>query len=178
MKNPTKKRSAIIEKSVFIGYILLLTYILFFSSCTTSKKITSEKQIKDSIVYVDKIRIDTIREKITINDGIDNEINFKCDSTALNQSYKSGGVQYRIIKEKGEIRFVIKKDSSVCVDKYQSTLKIKDSLQRVVNKSIQSKEIVRKPFLSDIWKIAFFVLLGFWILGITPLFIFRLIKPL
>ena len=147
---------------------------LILASCNTSKKVIQEKQIKDSIVYVDRVRIDTIREVKTINQGFDTEINFKCDTTALNQSYKSGGVQYKVIKEKGQIKFIIKKDSSLCVDRYQSILKSKDSLRKVINESIKTKKIVRTPFFADFWRIAFFILLFLWIFGITPRFIFKL----
>lgn len=172
------------KKTQFLLEILLIIFIIFIvcfgilTSCTTTKSLSKSDKTKDSIVIVEKIRIDTIREKIIESKGFDSEINFKCDSSALNQSYKSGGVQYKVIKEKGEIKFIIKKDSSFITEKYKSLWQSKDSLQRVVNKSIESSKIVRKPLFSDFWKIAFFVLLGFWVFGITPLFIFRMVKRL
>ena len=158
--------------------LAILYFSLFLVSCIPTKNLSKSDKSKDSILIVEKIRIDTIKETITINKGFDSEINFKCDSGTLDQSYKSGGVQYKVIKEKGGIRFIIKKDSSFITEKYKSLWQSKDSLQRVVNKSIESSKIVRKPLFSDFWKIAFFVLLAFWAFGITPLFIFRMIKKL
>jgi hypothetical protein len=157
-----------------LGGFSIITILLVSGiwSCNSTKKVATTTQIKDSIVFVNKI--DTIREFKTIFKGFDTQLNFKCDSTALNQVYKSGDVQYKIIKEKGEIRFLIKKDTIFLKDTYKS--KSKDSLQRVVNKSIENKTIVRKPFFADFWKIAFFILLILWIFGITPMFIFKLIK--
>lgn len=154
----------------------LIFTCLILASCVTKKEIITQKETKDSVVYVDKIRIDTIRETKTVDSGFDNEIIFRCDSATVNQSYKSGGVKYKFIKEKGEVRFVIKKDSSICVDKYQSILKVKDSLQRVVDISVEDIKTVRQPFFADFWKIAFFVILVFWALGLTPKFLISKVK--
>ena len=159
---------------------------LILASCNTSKKVVEEKQIKDSIVYVDRVRIDTIKiENVkTVTLPTYNTIEIPCDSSSQKQSYTTGGTTYKIIKEKGKVRvvFVQKKDSCMSSHGYKSVLKSKDSLQKVVERYTQTKEVVKQSFWgmlkANLYMILFFIILVLWILGITPMFIFKLIRKM
>lgn len=160
------------------NFLLVFSLILLlFFNCKPKEILTKEKNTKDSIVYVDKIRIDTIKlfEKIEIEKPTENEINLKCDSTSFNQNYKSGKIEYKIIKEKGAVRVVIKTDtiSKIIKDSYYSKLYKKDSISKIKEFHSKEKTIIKKEnnfwqnILLNIWKILFWIFFTLWILGIT-----------
>lgn len=157
--------------------ISLILTCLILASCVSKKEITKSETEKTEI---NKVRIDTIIKDKIIHETefFTNEILIPCDSAKLKQSFKIGKNAYKIIKEKGEVKIVFKRDSSrsICESQYKVLITQNDSLKTKL--STFNKEVIKKPFLSDFWKIAFFIILILWILGITPLFIFRMIKRL
>jgi hypothetical protein len=166
---------------------IIIVSLLFFASCKTSKDISKNEIKKDSLVYVNKVKIDSIfiKEKIEIEKPTINEVSLKCDSTSFNQSFRNGGLNYSIIKDKEKIRFVIKTDTitKFVKDSYVSKMNNKDSLQRVVTKIEKIEISNQKPsfvqtLFSNFWKVAFWTIFVLWILGITPIKILRLLKPI
>lgn len=145
--------------------------LLMIWSCNTQKNLVSEKSQKDSI------RIDTIHDfkEIIKTEPTQNEFSLKCDSSSFNQSFKSGAVQYRIVKEKGGVKVTFKTDTitKIVHDKY------KNSLQRVATKSEILKTSLQKPsfwqaLFSNIWKILFWTIFVLWFFNITPIKILKL----
>jgi hypothetical protein len=166
---------------------LILTIFLALGlwSCVAKKEV-SKTEIKKDSVYItnEKIKIDTIyNEKIkTIFEKINNEITIPCDSAKFSQSIEVGKIKYKIIKEKGSVRVVFRRDSSSFkqTNEYKSIYKQNDSLKRLIStrEKTEKKEVVKKPFFANLWQILFFIVLFLWIFGITPRFIFKLITNL
>jgi hypothetical protein len=169
---------------------IILVSLLLFTSCKTSKNISKNEIKKDSLVYVDKVKIDSIfiKEKIEIEKPTTNEVNLKCDSTSFNQSFKNSVLNYSIIKDKEKIRFIIKTDTITrfVKDSYVSKMNNKDSLQKVASKIEKIEISNQKPsfvqtLFSNFWKVAFWIIFVLYILlllGFNPLkFIIKLIKP-
>lgn len=160
--------------------ILYLLIGLLLFSCKTSKKVTEKIVTKDSLVYVEKVRVDTVKivETKTITEPIYNEIEIPCDSLDYYQKIANGKVQFKVVKEKGKVKIIYKQDS--LVDKYKllyfKSINKLDSISKIKNISVSTqKEVIQKTFwqslLENIWKILFFIILVLWILGITPRFI-------
>lgn len=153
--------------------ILIVPTIWF---CTTNKNISKNEIKKDSILVVKEIKIDTIKlfEYKEIEKPTSNEINLKCDSTSFNQNYKSGKVEYRIIKEKGLVRVVIKTDTitNIIKDSYYSKLYKKDSLQKTKIETKKEKLIIKEPsfwqnILTNIWRVFFWIFFILFVLGFS-----------
>jgi hypothetical protein len=151
---------------------------LILASCVAKKEVSKSDIKKDSItIENNNVRIDTIfKERIIHNtEFFTNEITIPCDSAKFNQSFDLGKIKYKIIKEKGSVKVVFKRDSAHFkqTNEYKYIYRQNDSLKRLVSihNKIEKKEVVKKPFFSGLWKILFFILLPLWILGITPKFI-------
>lgn len=170
--------------------LITLIAILLAFGCKTAKDANKEVIKNDSIIYVDRLKVDKIQlfEKIEKLNPTENEINLKCDSTSFKQSFKNGSVKYKIIKEKGTVRLIFKTDTITnrVKDSYYSRLYKKDSLQKVVkNKdkliiSKQNPSFIRILF-AKIWQVLFWIIFFLWFLGVTPLkiskFIMKIIIP-
>lgn len=154
--------------------ISLILTCLILASCVTKKELTKNEIKKDSItIENNSVRIDTIyKEKIIHNtEFFTNEVLIPCDSAKFNQSFEVGKIKYKIIKEKGSVRVVFKRDSSQFKqsNEYKYIYRQNDSLKRLI--SIEKKEVVKKPFFANLWKILFFIVLFLWFFGITPKFL-------
>lgn len=152
--------------------LTMLTWACFsiLTSCVAKKEIS---KTEETTVENKSVRIDTIfKERIkTIFESVNNEVIIPCDSTKFNQSFDVGKIKYKIIKEKGSVRVVFKRDSSQFKqsNEYKYIYRENDSLKRII--SIQKKEIVKKPFFANLWQILFFIILFLWFFGITPKFL-------
>ncbi|MFA9290763.1 MAG: hypothetical protein ACEQSF_06065 [Solirubrobacteraceae bacterium] len=164
--------------------LIAIIAILTALGCKTAKDVNKEIIKNDSIIYVDRLKVDTIQlfEKIETLNPTENEINLKCDSTSFKQSFKNGSIKYKIIKQKGDVRLIFRTDTITNSVKksYYSRLSKKDSLQKVVkskDKLIISKQ--QPSFLqiiyNNIWKVLFWTIFVLWVLGITPSFFFGLL---
>jgi len=156
----------------------LIFTCLILASCVTKKEVTKETDKKDSInTETNKVRIDTIFKDRVIHETefFTNEILIPCDSAKFSQSIKSGKTSYKIVKEKGQVKVVFKRDSStsICENQYKVLTIENNSLKSKISSlnQTQTKEVVKKPFFANLWQILFFVILILWILGITPKFI-------
>ena len=156
--------------------------LLLLFSCNTQKKVTEKIVKKDSIIYVTKLKVDTVKitETKTISEPVNNDIVIPCDSLKYYQELASGKTRIIIKKEKGSVRIVYKKDSTENSNKetIQSSFQKNDSIQNTKSEvSSTSETIVQKTFwqkiTSDVWRLLFFSILILWIIGITPGFILR-----
>ncbi len=156
--------------------------LLLLFSCNTQKKVTEKIVKKDSIIYVTKLKVDTVKitETKTISEPVNNDVVIPCDSLKYYQELASGKTRIIIKKEKGSVRIVYKKDSTENSNKktIQSSFQKNDSIQNTKSKvSSTSETIVQKTFwqkiTSDVWRLLFFSILILWIIGITPGFILR-----
>lgn len=161
-------------------YFILITILLTSGtwSCVSKKEVTKNTDKKDSInIETNKVRIDTIyKERIVqMFEPIYNEVEIPCDSTKFNQSFKSGKTSYKIIKERGQVKIVFKKDSSnlICENQYKVLYRENAALKSKISSLDKtfSKEVVKKPFFANLWQILFFIIFVLWILGITPKFL-------
>ena len=152
------------KKLITIFLIIFLTF-----SCTTRKV---EKE-NEKIVYVDKIKRDSIfiNKEIIKTDTIFNEILVDCDSTSFSQSFGDSKSNIRIVKENGKVLIkYVKTPSETKYEKIYVEKEIKkDSVS--TEKKVENTTKTKSNFFANIYKIAFFVLLVLWILGITPKFI-------
>lgn len=158
----------------------MLTWACFsiLMGCATKKSVSNQDIKKDSIIIENKIvQIDTIyKERIkTIFEQVNNDVLIPCDSSNFTQSFESGKIKYKIIKEKGSVRVVFRRDSSHFYqsNEYKYIYRQNDSLKRLISihDKIEKKEVIKTPFLANLWRIAFLMLLVLWIFGITPRFI-------
>jgi hypothetical protein len=160
---------------------LILLLAVFLTSCTTSKKFTEKTTTKDSIVYVDKLRIDTVKitENKTVTEPVYVEVEIPCDSLVYYQKIENGKSQFKISKENGKVKIMYKQDS--LVDKYKSlyekSIVKMDSIAKVKMVSeTKEKKIVHQTFwqalIAKIWQILFIIVLVLWCFGITPRLIF------
>ena len=157
-------------------------FLFLFFSCNTQKRVKEKIVKKDSIIYVTKLKVDTVKitETKTISDPINNDVVIPCDSLKYYQELASGKTRIIIKKEKGSVRIVYKKDSTENSNKetIQSSFQKNDSIQNTKSEvSSTSETIVEKTFwqkiTSDVWRLLFFSILILWIIGITPGFILR-----
>ena len=157
-------------------------FLFLFFSCNTQKRVKEKIVKKDSIIYVTKLKVDTVKitETKTISEPVNNDVVIPCDSLKYYQELASGKTRIIIKKEKGSVRIVYKKDSTENSNKetIQSSFQKNDSIQNTKSEvSSTSETIVQKTFwqkiTSDIWKLLFFSILILWIIGITPGFILR-----
>lgn len=164
-------------------YIILIFFIFLLGSCAP-KRIIEEKE---KIVYVDKIKRDSIFIEKIINktDTIENEIIIDCDSTALAQKFSDGKSTIKIVKEAGKvvIKYVKVPSESVSEKIYIEKEESKDSIvSDKESKVVEETKDVKLTFWQKVqlhfFKIGFFIILVLWILGITPLRIFKFIKNL
>ena len=156
--------------------------LLLLFSCNTQKKVTEKIVKKDSIIYVTKLKVDTVKitETKTISEPVNNDVVIPCDSLKYYQELASGKTRIIIKKEKGSVRIVYKKDSTENSNKetIQSSFQKNDSIQNTKSEvSSTSETIVQKTFwqkiTSDVWRLLFFSILILWLIGITPGFIIR-----
>ena len=153
--------------------IVLVLIIIFAFSCTTRKV----DKVEEKIVYVDKVKKDSIfiNKEIIKTDTIFNEILVDCDSTSFSQKFGDSSSNIKIVKEKGKV--LIKYVKSPSETKYEKIYiekeNKKDSVFSEKNIKVikENKTTFLDNVLNNIYKIAFFVLLVLWILGITPKFI-------
>ena len=152
------------KKLITIFLIIFLTF-----SCTTRKV---EKE-NEKIVYVDKIKRDSIfiNKEIIKTDTIFNEILVDCDSTSFSQKFGDSSSNIKIVKEKGKVLIkYVKSPSETKYEKIYVEKEIKkDSIS--TEKKVENTTKTKSNFFANIYKIAFFVLLVLWTLGITPKFI-------
>ena len=152
------------KKLIIIFLIIFLTF-----SCTTRKV---EKE-NEKIVYVDKIKRDSIfiNKEIIKTDTIFNEILVDCDSTYFSQKFGDKNSNIKIVKEKGKV--LIKYVKSPTETKYEKIYVEKEIKKDSISteKKVENTTKTKSNFFANIYKIAFFVLLVLWILGITPKFI-------
>ena len=152
-------------------FIFLITTLIF--SCTT-RKVEVEKE---KIVYVDKIKRDSIfiNKEVLKTDTLYNEIMVDCDSTKLSQSFGDSKSNIRIVKENGKvlIKYVKTPSKTVYEKIYVEKEEKKDSV--VFDKSTkvikENKTTFLENVMNNIYKIGFFVTFISWIFGITPKFI-------
>ena len=151
--------------------MFLIVFLTF--SCTTRKV---EKE-NEKIVYVDKIKRDSIfiNKEIIKTDTIFNEILVDCDSTSFSQNFGDSNSNIKIVKEKGKVLIkYVKSPTETVYEKIYVEKEIKkDSVFSEKNIKVikENKTTFLDNVLNNIYKIAFFVLLVLWILGITPKFI-------
>ena len=153
--------------------IVLVLITIFAFSCTTRKV----DKVEEKIVYVDKVKKDSIfiNKEIIKTDTIFNEILVDCDSTYFSQKFGDKNSNIKIVKEKGKV--LIKYVKSPTETKYEKIYVEKENKKDSVfsEKNIkvikENKTTFLDNVLNNIYKIAFFVLLVLWILGITPKFI-------
>ena len=157
-------------------------FLLLIFSCNTQKKVIEKVAKKDSIIYVTKFKTDTIKivETKTISEPVTNDFYIPCDSLKYYQEIVAGKTKLKIIKEKGTVRIVYKKDSTENHYKelFQKQIVKNDSILKIKSQtSTNQKTIIEKTFwqkiTSDIWRLLFFSILIFWAIGITPGFIIR-----
>ena len=153
--------------------IVLVLITIFAFSCTTRKV---EKE-NEKIVYVDKVKKDSIfiNKEIIKTDTIFNEILVDCDSTSFSQNFGDSNSNIKIVKEKGKVLIkYVKSPTETVYEKIYVEKEIKkDSVFSEKNIKVikENKTTFLDNVLNNIYKIAFFVLLVLWILGITPKFI-------
>ena len=153
--------------------IVLVLITIFAFSCTTRKVDKAEEKI----VYVDKVKKDSIfiNKEIIKTDTIFNEILVDCDSTSFSQKFGDSSSNIKIVKEKGKVLIkYVKSPTETKYEKIYVEKEIKkDSVFSEKNIKVikENKTTFLDNVLNNIYKIAFFVLLVLWILGITPKFI-------
>mgnify|MGYP003598547599 FL=1 len=149
--------------------IVLVLITIFAFSCTTRKV----DKVEEKIVYVDKVKKDSIfiNKEIIKTDTIFNEILVDCDSTSFSQKFGDSSSNIKIVKEKGKV--LIKYVKSPTETKYEKIYVEKEIKKDSISteKKVENTTKTKSNFFSNIYKIAFFVLLVLWILGITPKFI-------
>ena len=149
--------------------IVLVLITIFAFSCTTRKV----DKVEEKIVYVDKVKKDSIfiNKEIIKTDTIFNEILVDCDSTSFSQKFGDSSSNIKIVKEKGKVLIkYVKSPSETKYEKIYVEKEIKkDSIS--TEKKVENTTKTKSNFFTNIYKIAFFVLLVLWILGITPKFI-------
>lgn len=148
--------------------VLVLITILAFS-CTTRKV----DKVEEKIVYIDKVKKDSIfiNKEIIKTDTIFNEILVDCDSTSFSQKFGDSSSNIKIVKENGKV--LIKYVKSPTETKYEKIYVEKEIKKDSISteKKVENTTKTKSNFFANIYKIAFFVLLVLWILGITPKFI-------
>ena len=153
--------------------IVLVLITIFAFSCTTRKV----EKVEEKIVYVDKVKKDSIfiNKEIIKTDTIFNEILVDCDSTSFSQKFGDSSSNIKIVKEKGKvlIKYVKSPTETVYEKIYVEKEEKKDSVVLDKNTKIvkESKTTFLENIMNNIYKIGFFVILVLWILGITPKFI-------
>lgn len=149
--------------------IVLVLITIFAFSCTTRKV----DKVEEKIVYVDKVKKDSIfiNKEIIKTDTIFNEILVDCDSTSFSQKFGDSSSNIKIVKENGKV--LIKYVKSPTETKYEKIYIEKEIKKDSISteKKVESTTKTKSNFFANIYKIAFFVLLVLWILGITPKFI-------
>ena len=149
--------------------IVLVLITIFAFSCTTRKV----DKVEEKIVYVDKVKKDSIsiNKEIIKTDTIFNEILVDCDSTSFSQKFGDSSSNIKIVKEKGKVLIkYVKSPSETKYEKIYIEKEIKkDSIS--TEKKVENTTKTKSNFFANIYKIAFFVLLVLWVLGITPKFI-------
>lgn len=149
--------------------IVLVLITIFTFSCTTRKV----DKVEEKIVYVDKVKKDSIfiNKEIIKTDTIFNEILVDCDSTSFSQKFGDSSSNIKVVKENGKV--LIKYVKSPTETKYEKIYVEKEIKKDSVSteKKVESTTKTKSNFFANIYKIAFFVLLVLWILGITPKFI-------
>lgn len=149
--------------------IVLVLITIFAFSCTTRKV----DKVEEKIVYVDKVKKDSIfiNKEIIKTDTIFNEILVDCDSTSFSQKFGDSSSNIKIVKENGKV--LIKYVKSPTETKYEKIYVEKEIKKDSVSteKKVENTTKTKSNFFANIYKIAFFVLLVLWILGITPKFI-------
>lgn len=149
--------------------IALVLITIFAFSCTTRKV----DKVEEKIVYVDKVKKDSIfiNKEIIKTDTIFNEILVDCDSTSFSQKFGDSSSNIKIVKEKGKV--LIKYVKSPSETKYEKIYIEKENKEDSISteKKVENTTKTKSNFFANIYKIAFFVLLVLWILGITPKFI-------
>ena len=149
--------------------IVLVLITIFAFSCTTRKV----DKVEEKIVYADKVKKDSIfiNKEIIKTDTIFNEILVDCDSTSFSQKFGDSSSNIKIVKEKGKV--LIKYVKSPSETKYEKIYIEKENKKDSISteKKVENTTKTKSNFFANIYKIAFFVLLVLWILGITPKFI-------
>ena len=154
--------------------LIIMFLIVFLTFSCTTRKVEKENE---KIVYVDKIKRDSIfiNKEIIKTDTIFNEILVDCDSTSFSQNFGDSNSNIKIVKEKGKVLIkYVKSPTETVYEKIYVEKEIKkDSVFSEKNIKVikENKTTFLDNVLNNIYKIAFFVLLVLWILGITPKFI-------
>ena len=157
-------------------------FLLLIFSCNTQKRVEEKIVKKDSIIYVTKLKVDTVKitETKTISEPVNNDVVIPCDSLNYYQELASGKTRIIIKKEKGSVRIIYKKDPSESSNKevYKNSVQKNDSIKATKSEtSTKNETVIEKTFwqkiTSDIWKLLFFSILILWLIGITPGFIIR-----
>lgn len=152
-------------------FIFIITALIF--SCTT-RKVEVEKE---KIVYVDKIKRDSIfiNKEVLKTDTLYNEILVDCDSTSFSQNFGDSKSNIKIIKEKGKVLIkYIKTPSKTIYEKvYIEKENKKDSItsEKSIKTTKENKVSFLESVLNNIYKIGFFIISFLWVIGITPKFI-------
>lgn len=167
-----------ILKKFLIGIGVFILIILTLTSCGSSKS-TYKKYSNDSVVYVEKLFHDTIilKEKEIVSEPVYNEVQIPCDSTYFATKYSSGGVKYKIIKEKGEVKVIFEKDSLRQFEKvlYHKAIRERDSLTKVNKSFVDKTEVKTSSFWCVFWKWLFWIIFVLWVLNITPKYLIDII---
>lgn len=137
--------------------------LLFLVSCGTKKQITSQQE---KIVYI----TDTIIDKmiVTITEPVEHEVQIPCDSTYFEQKFKAGNSQFKVTRDKGQIKIVYVKEKTEKTDRDH----VKKSNQLIKESVKKDTTIVRlswwEKIMMHFWMIAFILIFILWIFGITP----------
>lgn len=164
-------------KTIIFSFLL----IFLMGSCAP-KRIIEEKE---KIVYVDKVKTDSvfIEKVIEKTDTINNEIIIDCDSTKFSQKFGDGKSNIKIVKEDGKVVIKYVKLPSETKTEYVYVEK-KESNDSIVSEkdNKQVDNTTHTTFWDKLglkfYQTAFFIIFVLWLIGITPLKIFNIIKKL
>lgn len=143
---------------------ILTIYLLFLLASCASKK--------NTITEIEKIiyKTDTIVDKmiVTITEPVEHEVQIPCDSTYFEQKFKAGNSQFKVTRDKGQIKIVYVKDKTEKTDRDH----VKKSNQLIKESVKKDTTIVRlswwEKIMMHFWMIAFILIFILWIFGITP----------
>jgi len=153
-------------------------------SCGTSKRKHEELQklTKDSVVYIYKKKVDTLRltEIREVQTPIYNEVSIPCDSSYFSNSFSSEKIKYIVKKEKGQVVFKFISDTvnNVSKEVYRNVVSERDSLLEVKKSdthTIKDTKVVHQTFWqklkSNFYLLLLLIVSILWLFGITPRFI-------
>jgi len=168
--------------------LIVLLVLVFLNSCNARKVVKQKEYIHDTI-RVEVVR-DSIIEKekeVIVTKPIKTEVFIPCpEDTEIGSSgeISSGNntAQWQFDEMKNGYKITFECDSAVN-ELNREIIRLKNE-NKSIRTTIQGSELetneVKNNFwqgvLSNLWKILFFITAGLWLFGITPKFIFKLLK--